>query len=196
MEDGIDDLFMDLEKIANEGITIEEVVGLLDGENLQEIRSRQNLREEIQLEANTYRNTSPSSWPIAAINWDVSLESQRFSFDGCSYLDFKKNHPDGFLLGWVKLAEMDRKLTEYCHRTDWQLWEVGDPGKLAFVIAHAARRLPISPPLIAPFGCDQVYFVGGNHRYAMARALKLEKIPVYLDRNHLDAIERRLSISL
>ena len=155
-----------------------ELLAVMAGENIDEVRAETALRERLQKEAQKYVNASVERWPFRPIQWDVSKEAQRFSLDGCNKKDFEEHHPDGFAMGWANTAEIDSLLCAFSHRADHELWAVGSASRLAYLIAYIADGRMVSPPIMKPLEDGTIVITGGHHRYAIAWALRLSRIPI------------------
>ena len=164
-------------------LTLEETLAMLDGEDIDVHRDEQKERMKTWEIAEQYIGAPPMRWPKLEFNWDLSPEGQRFALDGVNGATFQKNYQVGFRLGWIRLADFDRKLCHHNRRDGLdELWALGDHSKLARAIAHIARGLPMTPPLIAPLGDkNEICLRGGNHRYTVAKYGRLEMLPVYAE---------------
>ena len=160
-----------------ENLTLEEILAVQRGEDLEEFRKERALRIRIMNEAEKYLNAPVEKWPPIKFNWDISSTSQRFSIDGQSQEEFVENFPDGFFLGYVELAEIDKKLCHYSRRDDGELWKVGFPDRLAYLIIYLSEGRPISPPLVKPLDSGEVILQGGHNRYAIAKVVNEHEIP-------------------
>lgn len=94
----------------------------------------------------------------------------------------------------MNLLDFDKVLCHFNRREEGELWKVGDSGKLAFLIVYLSENKPISPPFIKPNNHSEIYFVGGNHRYAIAKALGEDEIPIYVVHSDKDAISKLLPV--
>ena len=66
-----------------------------------------------------------------------------------------------------------------CRRDgDTELWELGSPGNLSYVLAYIFLGHPITPPLICPDG-NEIRILGGHHRYAVTKASGEPRFPIY-----------------
>ena len=133
----------------------------------------------------------PEKWPALNWNWDFSAKAQRYVFDGMPPPRFTAAYPAGLRLGWVQVVPFDAKLSNFNRRNGLdELWALGDQGKLAEAIAYIRRRHPLTPPMVAPVqiaggpAAREVYLVGGNHRYTVAKFSGLVDLPIYVDRKH------------
>ncbi|VAW78682.1 hypothetical protein MNBD_GAMMA13-1653 [hydrothermal vent metagenome] len=165
--------------MSNE-LTFEETLAVMRGENLEEYRKEASLKAKIRDESEALIDSPINQWPQIKINWDISVESQGFCFDGVSEKDFNENHPEGLLLGYVSLEDFDKKLCHYSRRDEGELWELGCQRKLAYLIVYLSEGRPISPPVVKPVENGEVIFIGGHHRYAVAKAIGENKIPIYV----------------
>lgn len=170
-------------------LTLEEVLAVLDGQNLEAHRAQQLEQADIAEEAEQYRLVSPSEWPPLEFNWDFSEEGQRFALDGFTIESFANCCPSGLRLGWVTLKEFDAHLSTFNRRELSELWTVGDEGKLSRAIAYIRRGKPITPPLVNPMPeAKQVCLGGGNHRYAVAKFSMQLDLPIYVDVRNVEAV--------
>lgn len=138
---------------------------------------------------------SPEEWPAIIFNWDYSSESQRYCFDGVSQSSFEELCPDGLVLGFIPLKELDKHLCHYSRRDSNELWEVGCQYTLAKMIVYLSESHPISPPIIKPVDNNEVIFQGGHHRYAIAKAIAIEEIPLYAYPEHVEKLNQFMKIS-
>lgn len=176
-------------------MTMEEVLAILDGEDLEVYRAQRLERDKIAEEAERYRLVTPSQWPSLEFNWDFSVDAQRFALDGCKPDSFTKCFPLGLRLGWVSLQEFDAKLSLQNKRELAELWDVGDQEKLAMAIEYIRRGKPITPPLVAPIpAVQQVCLGGGNHRYTVAKFSGQVALPIYVDPEDAERIEAIVAI--
>ena len=164
------------------------------GEDLEEYRNERALRRRIGADSQKYIGVPVSQWPPIILKWDTSRESQRFSKDGISSEEFHKSYPQGFCLGCVALAEFDKRLCFYSRRKDRELWAIGDPFKLAYLIVYLSEGRPISPPLATPLAVNEIVIDGGHHRYAIAKAIGESEIPVYVTPRHKRDLDSLLSV--
>lgn len=161
------------------------------GQDIGEYRAEKALRIRISEGSQKYVGKPSSEWPEIFLNWDLSKEGQRYSLDGSNKNNFAEHYPEGFLLGYVNLEEFDKKLCKYSRRDERELWEVGFEGKLAYLIVYLSENRKISPPLIKPLETGEVIFNGGHHRYAIAKEIGVETIPIHIQpesKAEIDAI--------
>ncbi len=109
--------------------------------------------------------------------------------------DFDAYYPDGLVLKWVSLADLDAKLTPASFRTADEVWNVGDASKAAGVLADWIAGQELTPPAIGCFEKREVPLIGGNHRLAVARAKGIERLPVLIDPNVLADVSVLLDLS-
>ncbi len=171
-----------------------ELLAVLAGEDVVEVRAQTLLRTKLRADVPKYLNTSVEQWPFSQIDWDISKESQRFSLDGSTRRDFAKHHSNGFELGWVATAELNGRLCAFSHRADDELWTVGFPTKLAYLVAYIANGGRVSPPIIKPLEDRTIILTGGHHRYAIAWALRLPRIPIHAYHEHKVPLSEILNI--
>lgn len=164
------------------------------GGNQETYRSERALSRRITIESEKYLEAPVSAWPRIIFNWDYSRTSQRFSKDGASPEEFDKAYPNGFRLGLVVLAEFDEKLCFFSRRKDRDLWSIGDPFKLAYLIVYLSEGRPISPPLATPMPTREIVIDGGHHRYAVAKAIGLAELPVYVTPRHKEDLESLIKV--
>ena len=179
----------------SEKLNFEETLAVLNGEDLEEYRKEKALRVQINEELPLYINTERSNWPAIKFNWDLSVSSQRFSLDGSTQAEFNKNYPEGFLLGFVGLKELDAILCHHSRRDDGELWELGCSHKLAFLIVYLSKGHPISPPLVKPLESGEIIFHGGHHRYAIAKELGELIVPIHAEPKFKGEIDSLLNVN-
>lgn len=175
-------------------LAVHELLAVMAGESIEEVRAQSKLRERLGKEAKRYFTTPPTEWPFRNMEWDITREAQRFSLDGCSKRDFEKHYPNGFELGWVKTDELDSLLCKFSHRNDDELWAVGSASRLAYLIAYIADGLKVSPPIIKPLDDGTVIITGGHHRYAIARAIRTPWLPVLAYSEHKERLSQFLNV--
>ena len=175
-------------------LAMHELLAVMAGESIDEVRAQTVLRDRVQREAQKYVNAPVASWPFRTIEWDVSRGAQRFSLDGCTKKNFEKFHPKGFELAWVNTSSLDSLLCAFSHRTDDELWAVGSTSRLAYLIAYIADGGKVSPPIIKPLEDRTAIITGGHHRYAIAWALRLSKIPVCAYPKHTGRLSQLLNL--
>lgn len=162
------------------GKVIDQINAENAGETLEEYRAKRSLFQRLSKESEKYIDTPSSEWPPIKFNWDLSEENQRYSLDGESKEKFEEHYPAGFLLGFVTLKELDKKLCHYSRRDKGELWDVGSKDKLANLIVYLSEGRPISPPLVKPLESGEVIFNGGHHRYAIAKEKGENVIPIHI----------------
>lgn len=171
---------------------IEEVLSIPDKHTPE--RKEAELRCRIYEDAHKYLDSPVEKWPSINMNWDVSKESQIYTLDNRSKYDFKNNYPEGFLLGYVSLFEVDSILHSFSRRDEGELWEVGIASKLAGLIVYLSEGRPISPPLVKPVENDEVILLGGHHRYAIAKVIGVKRLPIYIAHEHKVKIDGLLAV--
>ena len=182
--------------------TIDAIQAKNSGLSLEEHMKSIARRKALMPKAKKIQGTSPTEWPKLNFNWDLSIEGRRYSFDKPVFLPSEQDIPRAmikwkkglrdFELGWVVLTEMDSVLCHFSRRNGpKELWSLGNSSKLAFVIAHVSEGLPISPPVVKPHSEGGIILNGGHHRYAAAKAVGVEIIPIYClsaNRNRIDEL--------
>lgn len=155
------------------------------------------LRDRIRRESDAFVGTPSTSWPLITMNWDIRPGSARFALDGFSQADYDKYYPKGLLAGQVALKEIDKILCHFSRRDEGELWEVGAQHKLAYLIIYLSEGRPITPPLIKPHSTylDQVMITGGHHRYAIAKEVEEESLPIYVEPCDKAAMDKLLTIN-
>lgn len=141
-----------------------------------------------------YVNKPPAEWPSIEFNWDYRPESQRYCFDGMTQDEFEEYYPRGLSLGKITLEEFDKFLCHFSRRDDDELWEVGCQTKLAQMILYLAGGHPITPPFIKPLPDNEVIFQGGHHRYAVAKAIGIDTIPLYSKPEYVKHLDNFIKI--
>lgn len=167
---------------------------VMHGKELVGCGRERTLRRRIEADSRRYLEAPVSMWPPIVFNWDLSKESQRFSKDSVSSEEFSKTYPDGFCLGYVSLADFDQRLCFFSRRKDREIWTIGDPYKLAYLIIYLSEGRPISPPFARPLPSNEIVIDGGHHRYAVAKAMGLPEIPVYVTPRHKGDLESLLYV--
>ena len=174
---------------------LDQLICERDGFDLEEMRAERAVRELVRNESEAYLSLMPESWPPITWNWDFSAKAQRYVHDGASPRNFAASHPSGLRLGWVRIEQFDAKLSHFNRRDGLgELWEVGDQRKLAEAIAYGRQGRPLTPPMVAPLGTEkaesatEVYLVGGNHRYTVAKFSGVVDLPIYVDPEVADAV--------
>ncbi|VAW51400.1 hypothetical protein MNBD_GAMMA05-99 [hydrothermal vent metagenome] len=179
----------------NEKLTYEEHLAVLQGKNLEQYRIESSTRSRIYDEAQKYIELPVNKWPEINMNWDVSIEGQRYCFDGMSKQEFLKYYPDNLCLGTVMLHDFDKKLCHFSRRDGSELWELGSQTKLAFLIVYLSENLPISPPVAKPTDNNEVIFTGGHHRYAVAKSIGEGNIPICVCPEHKSGIDEIINVT-
>jgi hypothetical protein len=175
-------------------LTPDELLAVLGGERIEEVREKSALHDRLRREADKYLGSSVETWPFRSVLWDLTKTSQRFSLDGCNEVEFPKYYPAGFRLGWVNTESFDKLLAKFSHRTDQELWSVGFPHRLAFLIAYMADGRKVSPAIAKPLDDGTIILAGGHHRYAIARALRQMQIPIFVFPEHEERIDQLIRI--
>ena len=168
---------------------------VMRGKELKGYSRERALRRRIEIDSQRYLEAPISEWPPIVFNWDLSRESQRFSKDCVSSEEFYKSYPEGFCLGSVGLADFDQRLCYFSQRKDRELWAIGDPFKLAYLIVYLSEGRPISPPFVRPLSNREIVIEGGHHRYAVAKAIGETEIPVYVTPRHKRDLDTLLSVT-
>lgn len=164
--------------------TTAELLAVQSGQSLEEYRAERDLKEALSAESTQYIDLPACKWPNLNFSWDLTTESQRFALDGVSQSEFANSFPEGFIHAWVKLADFDAHLCHQSKReTEEELWGLGSKSKLAFLIAYLRCGHPITPPLVALTVNNEFVFQGGNHRYAVAKAIGAHSLPIYMQRH-------------
>ncbi|MCE2998815.1 MAG: hypothetical protein ACK59Y_15300 [Betaproteobacteria bacterium] len=166
----------------------------MSGEEVEKVKEEASLQKKLRTEGEKYFGLPPRNWPISEFGWDISPESQCFSFDGLTLQEFETHYPGGLILGWVDTESFDKKLDPFNHRTDDELWSVGSPSKLAYLIAYLANGYKVSPPAVFPSKKNTLMLFGGNHRYAIARALRQSPIPILCKESDREKITELLFV--
>ncbi|WP_188115154.1 transcriptional regulator [Salinicola endophyticus] len=176
------------------GKAIDQILAENAGETLEKYRAQRLLFQKLSRESEKYIDTHSLEWPPIKFNWDLSRESQRHSLDSASPKKFAEYYPAGFLLGFITLQELDKKLCHYSRRDEGELWEVGSKDKLARLIVYLSEGWPISPPLVKPLENCEVIFNGGHHRYAIAKEIGVDIIPIHIQPEYQERIDEILRI--
>jgi hypothetical protein len=196
-----EDCITELARCEEAGGSLEfwEKLAAFRHKDTEEARAEQELRQRIRAESEKYLFTPVSQWPEMRINWDLSRESQRFSLDGYALASYSKprfdrDHPEGFILGWVPLLDFDAKLCASNHRTEEELWTVGRALTVAELIVYLSEGRPISPPAVR-VADSEICLLGGNHRYAVAKAIGETELPIHALPGQRDLLESLLPVT-
>tara|TARA_R110001583_G_scaffold195354_1_gene372137 strand:- start:273 stop:788 length:516 start_codon:yes stop_codon:yes gene_type:complete len=168
----------------------------MNGGDVDEWKKHSEIKKRLAPIADSYIDLPIEQWPKIDINWDLSDEGMRFTLDGINAIQFRNSYPDGLLIRWVKLNELNDALCPYNKRTLTETWEVGFKDKLARVIAWAADGQPLTPIFISlnrALG-NKLKLEGGNHRYAMINAKNLASIPVLFNESEKTEIKKLISL--
>lgn len=89
---------------------------------------------------------------------------------------------------------LDEVLKRVCKKPDRifpkeNLWAERQPHNIARVLECIEGGIKIIPPLIQPSNDKFVVILDGNHRIAVSRYLKLEKIPFIVEKKYLQFTE-------
>jgi hypothetical protein len=167
----------------------DRILAAAAGEDLKTYQAWKDLNGSLDNECGAYLDLPVEQWPPLNVNWDLSPAGQRFAFDGMKEADFRKHRPNGFRLGRIPLSTFDRHLCHYSRRDgSAELWELGSRWKLAKAIAYLRRGLPITPPLVTATE-GEFRLAGGHHRYAIAKAVTLAMLPIYVDHADVTQVE-------
>lgn len=165
------------------------------GLTLEEYEASMSYSKSLQEEGMKYLGKPVEEWPDLIFNWDYSQAGQHFAMDGVPLQEMLEIYPNGLRLGHMPLLDFDSKLARYCRRdTGKELWSLGSDLRLAKVIAHLRRGMPMTPPLVIRVK-DEAFFSGGNHRYAAAKAVGLAVIPFYVNEDDVTEIEEILNVT-
>ncbi len=176
------------------GMTTRELLRTLGGECIEQVRADIALENRIESISRGYVDKPVEDWPELEFCWDFSVESQRFAFDGMSPNDAKALEAYDLICGLVRLDQFDGKLCVRSSKSKQEFWSVGDKSKLAYLIVYLSENRPVTPPYIVPLENGEIFIEGGNHRYAVAKQLDLSQFPIYVSREHKEAIEQLLDI--
>ena len=139
-----------------------------------------------------YKNLPIEQWPEFQILWDLSPINYRYAFDGMSKSDFDINYPDGLLLAYADLEELDSKFSTYSYRRIDETWTVGIPSKLAKAMEHWIQCNQMTPPVITN-NMDYLNISAGHHRFAICRAKKLKRLPILIYPHEKDGIDSKIN---
>lgn len=194
--------------VPNEKVSLSDVFDEISakntGQTLEEYRESKAKRDALIPKANQIEGTPPSDWPRLEFNWDLSINGRQYSLDWPVFLPGQdipnaiaewKQNLNGLELGWVELEKFDHCLCSYSRRDGLEeLWSVGNSSQLAFVVAYLSEGWPISPPVAKPHSEGGIILIGGHHRYAAAKAVRLKTIPIYCWCEHRDEIDVLLKV--
>jgi|688.fasta_scaffold1131354_1 hypothetical protein len=175
--------------------TIEEALASLKGISVDEYRREKEFKNEIRTRGESFRNKPPSEWPKLTFNWDYTKAAQCHVYDGMSIDKFDQYYPEGLMAGTVNLTEFDIRLTRFNRRDDINdLWKLGNPSKLCYVLAYLEKGLPITPPLVSVAN-EELCLSGGNHRYAAAKFSGQMQLPIYVVHADLKLVETLVQVT-
>ncbi|MCE7796552.1 hypothetical protein LWE61_08245 [Sphingobium sufflavum] len=157
-------------------LTFEQQLDILNGEPPHDAVERARQRSAAKI----LEGLPIDQWPPFEVIWDLSPEGQKWALDGVRKPEFEKAYPDGLEVEWVRLSDLDRKLTPFSHRTPEEVWGIGDDSKAARVLFEWIEGRPITPPLLHPVSTNQCCLGGGNHRLAVARAKGEAVVPMLI----------------
>lgn len=106
---------------------------------------------------------------------------------------FKDDFPHGFCIGEVFFRELDSKIFKFKATEEDGTWGIRNKRKLAYLIEHSSRGLPVSSPLVKPKE-GVLLLQSGCHRYALAKALMVMKMPICVEPKYKYEIEDSLQI--
>lgn len=175
-------------------MTTRELLRTLEGECIEKVRSDIELENRIDGICKSYIDKPVEDWPAVKFCWDLSVESQKFAFDGMSPTDAEELKTDELICGLVSLNQFDGKLCASSSKSKQEFWTIGDKHKLAYLIAYLSESRPLTPPYVVPQENGEIYIYGGNHRYAVAKQLDLKKIPIYVSIKHKYTMEKLLNV--
>jgi hypothetical protein len=155
-------------------------------EGLTPEQARAQTAEKARINANAANlvDKPVEDWPEFQIQWDLSSSSFYWALDGARPSGLDKRD---LTIRWCALRDLDAVLTDQSRRGPDELWSVGDALKLARVLVHCSEGRALTPPWILPMD-GAIGLVGGNHRLAVCRAKRVPKVPVLLERQHLNLI--------
>lgn len=169
----------------------DEVFAALEGISVPEYQRERAFRDHHSTKAKDYYVLPPGQWPRLEFNWDLADSSQRFAFDGVSAADHAARYPEGLQLGYVEVEAFDAKLCHYNRRGAHELWDVGSSSKLGFMLSYLEEGHPITPVAVSVTPQEELFLLGGNHRYTAARFSGLFEMPIYVpaqDRERVEAL--------
>lgn len=90
----------------------------------------------------------------------------------------------------VQLARLDHWLSASNDNPLPQNFDTfGNEEKIMRLYAHVGRGDPVTPPAISVWG-HRVEVAGGNHRLVLCRMMVLAKIPIIIEKTHLEGLEQ------
>lgn len=174
----------------------EDILAKLKGEDSPEYQQLKSTRDRLASRAKELENLPVRDWPELNIQWDTTPSGFRFALDGVSQKEFATLYPEGFIVRWVFLGELNTKLNQFNRREVDETWTIGFSDKLARVLAWVEDGQPLTPILVSPHSMleGQVVLQGGNHRYAMVNALKLKMLPICFVPKDYGQVAKRLTL--
>lgn len=155
---------------------------------------QQNENTRIYEASKKYQRLPIKQWPAFEMKWDLTPENRRFALDGYDTDTFKKNYPDGLIVGHVRFQEFHSKLAAHSRRTKEEIWDTGSVPKLGRAILYYVEGNAMTPPFICVDDRDanSVIIGGGYHRIAICLAREVETIPILVMPAEKDSIGRIL----
>ncbi len=158
------------------------------------IKSNLVLNNEIKIKSEKYIDSPVSVWPSIDIKWDYRKRSQFLIMDRSTPELFKDDFPHCFCIGEVFFRELDSKIFKFKATEEDGTWGIRNKRKLAYLIEHFSRGLPVSPPLVKPKE-GVLLLQSGCHRYALAKALMVMKMPICVEPKYKYEISKEVEMN-
>ncbi|MDL2222673.1 hypothetical protein LJB98_01065 [Bacteroidales bacterium OttesenSCG-928-M11] len=126
-----------------------------------------------------------------AIEWETDITAINLDNLKTPLIDeIKNNIPFDYKI--VEL-DLDKVVECHCEKSDKifpkdNLWVIRQPHTMARLIDFVEGGNKIIPPLIEANG-DKILIIDGNHRIALCRYLKIEKIPFLISKNSFSLLK-------
>ena len=185
-----------MEKPETQSSSYDDFISRMNRADTLQDRQLKAVNDSLAQRAKELEFLPPEKWPRLNICWDTAKRSFRFAVDGLTQKEFECSYADGFIVRSVKLSELNAVLHHFNRRDVGETWEIGSPSKLAKVLARAEDGQPLTPILVAPNSHNnhEVVLHGGNHRYAMLNAMRVDTLPVFIEPKNLELVETRLKL--
>lgn len=152
------------------------------------LESTRGERAELQKRSTKYSDLPVKNWPDFKVKWDLNPDNFFYAFDGWDADTFKSNFPKGLILGVADISEIVKNLTIKSDRTI-NISNSSD----ALVIAYWAEGNKMTPPFIEISNLNgKLLISGGNHRFAVCRAMKVKKVKFLADPEYKECLNQLL----
>lgn len=135
--------------------------------------------ERVSKDSEQFINLPIERWPAFQIRWDLNPENYHYAIGINKEEVFNTLFPNGVILAWADLLEIDSILTRQSQRSVDEIWTIGDPLKTAKIILYWNEGNAMTPSFIELYNADNNFLsiTGGNHRLAVCRAKGESRVP-------------------